>query len=146
MSSLFSPSSLMIAETLAIPVKFNHICFCQWRPATHCQEFTTPLFSSVTYSLLCKANVISGSVSILTSPFWLFPWLCWHCFTDMVAELTRRFGKSPPTQPNLKCGCPVCWFSTFLNQRPPTVQHNIQRPETGNVNHHNSFCDSKTVK
>lgn len=96
MSSLFSPSSLMIAETLAIPVKFNHICFCRWRPATRCQEFTTPLFSSVT-SLLCKANVISGSVSILTSPFWLWPWLCWHCFTDMAAELTHRFGKRPTT-------------------------------------------------
>ncbi len=51
----------------------------------------------------------------------------------MEAELTRHFGKRPP----------------FFNQRPPIVQHNIQRPETGNVDHtfnHNSFSDSETVK
>lgn len=95
-SSLFSWSSLMIAETLAIPLKFNHICFCQWHPATRCQECTTPLFSSVS-SLLCKANVISGSVSILTSPIWPWPWLCWCCFIEMEAHTSRLVGKTPQT-------------------------------------------------
>lgn len=101
----------MIAETLAIPVKFNHICFCQWHPATRCQEFTTPLFSLVT-SLFLQSKYdfrvcVNSYITHLAWTLTLLTLLYWYG-GRVDSSIWQK-------ATNYKCEATLCWYSTFLS-------------------------------